>query len=333
MQTVGRYLFVAAEKPIGRTDPGRIYYYDLSHPFAVKEIGYFPIGEQPAAVGVAKLTDGRYLMAIALVDTKTIDFYRSTGTQIGQLPHPGWRHLGRWYSRTINGWLRYQAINLLADEHGALFLIGSTKTGSYSWSSGKDRVDAYRLLVFDDTREIILRRVASRTVFCSAPERQYGGLQCNLKAAGGSYVDQNHQLLYYGTEHGHNGKGHSIRMKEFRAVPALGKRECPRMEDSWIEFYEHTDYGGRSIILDYVDRNRRNLTSFSTIDEFNDRASSVKWCISPGHKFEVFEHDNFRGGRLSFTGNGKVRGKARLPDHVLSNGKNAHDQISSGKWR
>lgn len=348
MQAIGRYLLIPVEKNQSKPNNAAVYMYDMQNPMVPKLIWIYKLqGSEAATVGIAKLTDGTYLMVIGRKDTRTLDFYKSKSADIRH--DNNWDHIGFFDTKNIwwggnqwstyqkrypmfSPWSTYQTLNLIADRNGNLFLIGTYKLDSGLPSySGEDMVDLFRLTIVSGGA-ISIEKVASRALYCSTPQSG-SGLHCNFDAAVAAYIDENNSLIIYATEHGNNGEGDSTRMKEFRTLPKINVVSCEKETKAWIELYEHVDFKGRSVLINFDRRNSNCLKQFSLMDDFNDKVSSVRWCLPQGHGFMVFEHKDFGGGKYIFQGNGIMQSIPNLNYFKYTNtGKSLHDSISSGKW-
>ena len=325
IQTIGRYLLVPAEDNDDVYN-AQAFFYDMANPLAPVHVwGYTLIHPDAGGGAIAKLDDGHYLMAIARYDADVLDFYLSSNPSITA---PGWSLLDTWYKSEIQcapgmdcSWGSYQAINLVTDATGTLYLVASHRTilGSNDW------VDTFRLDISGNGTSTVTK-VAKRNLVCSAGYPR----QCDLLAAGGTYVDDNHQLMYYATEHDNDGPGGTVKMVEFRQERPT--TSCTSLNNSWVDFFEHSSFDGRSLMLDYLDRGKRRTYNWNDLDNFNDRASSVRWCLPTGQRMRVYRHDSYGGGYYDLTGNGAVRSDSTLHDNDFSDGKDVGDNISSATW-
>ncbi|MBL9127488.1 MAG: hypothetical protein JNL97_07575, partial [Verrucomicrobiales bacterium] len=133
-------------------------------------------------------------------------------------------------------------------------------------------------------------------------------------------------LLVYAVEHFNWGPRGSVRFVEFRheqvyregnpiygIQPALVAPELV-FEDSsatldagaskrigsvrpWVEIFEDANYNGRSVIMDWLDRDKedfKDLRKLSWPDGFNDKASSVRWFAPLGWKIRLYDGDNYK---------------------------------------
>jgi hypothetical protein len=89
---------------------------------------------------------------------------------------------------------------------------------------------------------------------------------------------------------------------------ALGVRDRP-----WVEFYDDTnfadtDFGQRSLIVDFDDRNAfgPQLNDFDRLDTFEDKPSSVRWRAPVGVNIVLFQDKNQAGRRVTLLGTGQT---------------------------
>ena len=325
IQTIGRYLLIPCEDNSNAT-MARVYFYDMASPLSPTYLwGYDLVHQDAGGAAIAKLSDGRFLMAVARYDANEIDFYLSGNASITS---PAWSHLDTWYESEIQcapgmdcNWGAYQAINFVTDASGELYLIGNHRNGV----AGSDWVDTFHVEVWQ-TGSSVITKVAKRNLYCSSGYPR----QCNLDAAGGVYVDASHELIFYATEHDNDGPSGTVKMVEFRQERPV--ESCSSLSDAWIDFFEDTSFGGRSLMLDYSDRSKRRTYNWNGLDDFNDRASSARWCLPAGERLRVYRHDSYGGGYYDFNGNGSVQSDSNLHNNEFSDGKGVGDNISSAQW-
>jgi len=164
-------------------------------------------------------------------------------------------------------------------------------------------------------------KVASKHMTC--------GESCNFQAGAGSYIDAAGNMLVYGVDYkpswGSPPLNRFVKFGEFRSLPSSGDTPISAVADSWVELYDDRDYGDRSIIAEYRDRNLRNYDNYDEVDGFEDKASSVKWMIAPGWQYLLFE-DKSREGSMSQLGSnqGILQSQSDLGGWS--------DKVSSSKW-
>ena len=328
LHVIGNYIAVPLEEKDGSSNYGMVVLYDISIPENPRFRWAFSLPTIHAgAVAISKLNDGRFLMVTAREDSEILDIFLSSANS---LTAPSWTHLATWRKSEWQGdggidtnWGAYQAIALVTEHDGDLYLIGTHNTGDLV--SEKDWIDAYRLILKEDST-VKLSKVAKRHLFCGTP----GKKQCNLDAGAGVYVTSDHRLYLYATEHDNDGPGDSVKMMEFRPDPH--RSTCTNMYDSFVELYEHSNFSGRSAMLDYRDRSLRDIDNFRRLEDLTDKISSVRWCLPIGHSFILYRHDHQRGGFFVLRGNGTVQTDSTLHNDKFSDGSRVGDEASSGRW-
>ena len=173
---------------------------------------------------------------------------------------------------------------------------------------------------------VAIRKVANKRLFCDG--------NCNLDAAGGAYVDPGGRLYVYGTNHdndgpvagggpfGCSGSLCSTSFAEFRPVP---HGTCEVIEDAWAELNDDIRFGDRSLMIDFVDRFREDYSNFDRAEGFEDKTSSVRWCIPAGASLRLWEHKESCGGdHRDLVGDGTF--------HTLGSLGGFGDETSCAEW-
>jgi hypothetical protein len=330
MQALGNFLAVGVERSDVRdpvtheiVEPGAslALFYDLSDPRSPRkldtEIDHTDLANAAGALIMGRLLDGRILVGIGRGDSAVIDFYVSGGTE---LEGAVFAHFDTWSKgelRTDIGdddFGDYQSVNLVTQCDGTLFLVGTHQNGF----SGQDFADTFRL-ENGTGNDVVITKVASRHLVCD----DIGEQQCNLDAAGGVYLDPEGHILVYGTEHDNDGPGGSVKFREFRPVPHSG---CGNIRDAWVEFFVNHSFDGRSLMIDYVDRNRRNYRNYDEAEEFGDAPSSAYFCLPVGATYRVWQNAGCDGDHRDLVGTGEFE---RVDDfHDLS----FDDEVSCSEW-
>jgi hypothetical protein len=328
MQAVGRYLAVGLEE----SHRSRVVFWDLSRPEHPRRVGRLEhtTGVSGAGtVSMARLRGGRYVLIVGGTDANILDFYVS---RTGRLDQPRFGHATRWRESQLKTTLRdgdrefgdYQNLNLVTDTSGRLYLIGTHRSGNLTL--GADFADLFLLENLGNT--VAITKVAKRHLYCGVP---FAGQQCNFDAAGGVYVTPRRMLLLYGTEHANNGPQASVKAQEFRTVPH--RAACDAIDQAWVELYDDSGFDGdRSIMIDYVDRDRRAYTNYDLVEGFEDKASAAWWCLPRGWRYRLYEHKSPCGGRVvDLVGSG-------TPDRDADFGDNREavrdfgDAVSCSTW-
>ena len=304
IQAMGDYLAVGAGD--------EVKLYNIHSPWASYGFGEIIDREDKtgSATALAQLWDGSFLLVVSDGDAKSLDFYKSTGTSMKYWEDSfyTWVPSNLIWDRNkfFYGWDTFQSINLVTDcGTGKLYLVatgnldktadcGGKIIGKPCNPNGQNWASLYEVTQQGD--QVTLKKVAERQFFCGYDHKTY----CNFDAAAGVFVDSDHQLYLYSTEHASNGAQNSVKMKEFRPVP---HGSCTKLEDSWVKLYG----SGRTIMIDYLDYSLRDYANFKEIEGFNDKAFYAEWCIARDYSFFLYKHTDFKGEILGLRGTGGVR--------------------------
>jgi hypothetical protein len=199
-QLAGKVLAVPLE---GHGLGSRVELFDLSNPVHATSIGVVshdvPGGtsDEAGTAALAKLVDGTFVLVIGRRNVRTLDFYQSTTTDIRAT---GWQYLDTWHARELRTTIEdrrfgsYQNLQLIAGTDQRLYLVGTHQQGIVRATQWVD------LFVVTGSRSVTITKVAKRRVQC-----RNGGVQCNLDAGAGVYIDPAGALIVYGVEHEHGG--------------------------------------------------------------------------------------------------------------------------------
>jgi hypothetical protein len=336
MQALGNYLSV----PLETSGQSKVVFYDMSNPelpVRLHELnhssvnGVSGIGEAGTA-SLTKLSDGRFLHVIGRKDTNALDFYLSSTTSLAS---PDFAYFGTWtrgqgVGSTIGDftWGKYQSVNLVNQCDGNLFLVGTHNNGDIAW---QDWADLFRLDIDGTSKAISLTKVAKKHMYCGFN----GTNHCNLDAAAGVSVAPDQSLLLYATEHDNDGPIYtggsmggasgSIKLEEFRPNPH--RSTCTSIDDAWVELFDDSGLQDRSLMVDYVDRILENESNYDSFEGFEDKTSSVRWCIPVGWRYRLYADKNPCGGSYKdLVGNGAVQTLSNLGDIGFN------DKVSCSKW-
>ena len=106
-------------------------------------------------------------------------------------------------------------------------------------------------------------------------------------------------------------------------LPDVGRR------DAWVIFYERPGFGGpREMHRASSRQDREKFLDFRSMD-FNDRVSSIEWCLPEGDNYELFRDFDYEGERLTLPGRGRY-GSVREMTIGLS--EDFDNQASSGRF-
>ncbi len=362
IQTIGAYVLIGVDRPATtETDSSLITLWDMSNPLVPRKVWHNPDwkieGRDATAVGIIKLEDGRYLMVRALRDSKTLEFYiLKSNLEINPANYdedPLW---DRWdYTElksellnsdgtvdlewsdlgSILGEAGYQSTTIVREcQTSQLYLIASHGRRP-SGFGGTDEVDAFRLDVPKDRPNpnvrgegIELTKVAKKILF---PGGNAGARQGDLQAAAGSYVSPDHHFYFYATEHGTTQESKFVQMIGFS--PQIPTSDVTMLNDAWVELYDGKNFDGRSIILDYIDRHKRDYRDFRRIEAFDSLASSVIYAIPPGFKLRLYSGKHETGNYFDLIGTGRPEKIADLSNIRFANGEAADNAFSSAIWQ
>lgn len=151
--------------------------------------------------------------------------------------------------------------------------------------------------------------------------------QCDFLAAGGTYVSDAHELFFYNTEHDNTGPDRSVKMMEFRTMNPNPATCDTNLGNAWVELFQDSNFGGRHIIIDYADRGLENYSDYKQVEDFNDRASSVRWCLPSGTSYELRADTGFGGTGRILTDTGSDADLGSSPGITGWN-----DRISSSRY-
>ncbi|HXI54990.1 MAG TPA: hypothetical protein VNO55_02950, partial [Polyangia bacterium] len=198
--------------------------------------------------------------------------------------------------------------------------------------------------------------VGQKHMYCSDNDNTD---QCDFSAAAGAYVDPNGKVILYSTDYDGDGGFSSdgvlvhgngapwFQQPPFPGYPGFirgiefherhgnfgGSTACPTLADAWVEFYENPNFnnegadGGQTFRVSYPERSERSAVLGT--NSFNDKASSIRWCLPAGASFKVFR-DNWSGSSAVLNGSGKVVGVTNLATiSYPSGGGNMNDSIST----
>jgi hypothetical protein len=334
MQLAGNVLAV----PFEGGGASKVVLYDLATPLApvrlANEVDHTSLAAEAGTASLAKLADGRFLLIIGRADANILDFYVSRGTDVRTT---GFDRFDTWDEDELESELcdddddcdeefgNYQNVNLLPQCDGGLYLVGTHKNSITT----EDFIDLYRI-ENGSGAEVRIVKVAKHHLTCG-----YGGVNhCDFDAAGGIYVDPAGQLLLYGTEHDNDGPldvaplcsgaACSVKLEEFRPVPHA---TCDHIRDAWVELYDDHDFGDRSLMIDFVDRAHRDYRNYDRAEGFEDKASSVRWCLPVGATYRLWEDKEPCGGSYrDLVGTGQLESIADLDDVSFG------DATSCSEW-
>ncbi|WP_158621624.1 hypothetical protein [Corallococcus aberystwythensis] len=319
MQAAGNIVALPMEEGPGL---GRIALYDYNESLTPSPFAYVHgLTGTAGTASLTKLSDGHFLLLLGQVDANTLEVFRSTETNLRAATNQ-WQRVDLWQKSELpdGQWGAFQNLNFVTDcNDSQLYLVG-TRLGGLRWGAvSDDYAHLYRVHLDGHMR---LEHVASKHMYCSND----GSRQCNLDAAAGLFVGPDRGLILYATEHADDGPASTVKMVEFRSVWA----DTFCRTDVWrayVDFYDDSDFSDRGFIFDHEDKGLKNWANFNDVDGFNDKASSVRWCLPPGYRVRLYNDSNFRGGYRDLVGDGTLH-----EANLNSKAWDFNDKVSSALW-
>ncbi|TCP81667.1 hypothetical protein C8J31_112113 [Rhizobium sp. PP-CC-2G-626] len=313
LQSSGNILAVALDGSLSG-GMGQVLFYDMSD---LANITLLPprittMTGEAGSVSLTQLGDGTFLAATARNAANTLEFYRSTASDLGQ-SGTTFSLVGTWNESALQTTIGdsefgdYQSLHFITQCDGSLFLAGTHMNTSVVVGIGEDWLDLFR--VTDANGQIVLTKVAKKHLYCGYPSPNYGtgaNTQCNMDAAGGVFVDATGQLLVYASEHDNSGPGNSVKMMEFRSIFPVPQQKClTDIQYAWAELYDDSNFSDRGLMIDYADYTLRRYDNLKNVEGFGDKTSAVRWCIPAGWRVRLYDDDGFRDRYKEFTGTGE----------------------------
>jgi hypothetical protein len=228
----------------------------------------------------------------------------------------------------------YQTLNFVNQCDGTLFMVGTHASSGGGF--GDDFIDVYR--VENATGDAVrVTKVAKRHAICTYNDFN----DCQFDAAAGTYVDPAGRLYVYATEHDNDGpiEGFvptfpsqecagpdcSVKAEEFRPIPHAS---CDHIRDAWVELYDNVEPDeDRSLMIDFVDRSLEDYSNYDHAEGFEDKASSVRWCLPFGATYRLWQDkEPCSGGFRDLVGDGAL--------HYLNlESVSFGDATSCSEWR
>lgn len=100
-------------------------------------------------------------------------------------------------------------------------------------------------------------------------------------------------------------------------------------DEGWVQLFEGPEFTGRRLTIHYPTdiRKLEDITSDEGMKGFEDKVSSVKWCLPEGYSFVLYEDPLFKGKQTELKGNGQIQQINDLERH-----NQVARQASSVRW-
>ncbi|MFC1799701.1 WD40/YVTN/BNR-like repeat-containing protein [Candidatus Eisenbacteria bacterium] len=196
-------------------------------------------------------------------------------------------------------WPEHQSLNLITQcGDGQLYVAGMRG----DIVGGEDWMDVYRLDMDEVTYEVTLTLVERRHFYCS-----YDGMsdQANFVKAAGLYVNPDGRLILYATNGDNDGPDETLCGLEFRSQfhptsvpgPQGDPWGAPTLEaDGWVELYSTYDESDRSLMIDFDDRLLQDYENLAYVEDFDNRATYVRWCLPVGVRCVLYDEPYYGAG-------------------------------------
>jgi len=344
MAVVDDVLFLAIDQPVASPAPtGFLLLFDLridaTQPLPLNA---FPLAHGIDNLAVTRQADGTYLIWMNGDGGSDINLYETNGGNL-RAAALGIAHVEAWDPATGlvgAGWPTgtgaHQASTFVREPDGDLYLIGMRHPGGAPMI-GEDRVDLFR--VEEPLPGLfLLTHLATREFNCV-----YDGgggpvdmRLCNMTAASSAYVSPSGELFLYSMPHDDEDgfDPDIVRMAEFRhrdvdrensplrapgahaggpyfveagGTVALAGVATPIADRPWVELYDDTGFGDRSIVVDFDDRALLELNEFDALDDFTDKTSSLRWRSPVGLDIALYDDDDFSDRNIRLRGTGQTQ--------------------------
>jgi hypothetical protein len=247
----------------------------------------------------------------------------------------------------------FQSLQFVNQADGKLFLIGTLNNNAGApFSNGDDLMWLWEVQGFGEGENATLvgkEKEVHKWLSSEGeptPPLVFSRQEANLQAAAGAYVSPNGELLYYSASYyfyPHNTNpdvDHQLRMAELRNIHVSQSETCgPQIRFNhlggpytipegaslnlngyveyiypWVHMFEDEDYGGASVMMDFLYRNFDDYDNFNLLDGpdtvlndgFNDKMTSYRWCGPVGATLFISQDEEHVGSFVIQNGDGWV---------------------------
>jgi hypothetical protein len=320
--------------PIEHESKSRIVFFDFSRPASPVQLN--AVLDRPkhaaGAVAITSLADGRLLLAA--YTGGRLDLYLSTDATPDGFGSPIAATIPKEFAKA-----GYQGIDLVRQNDGALFLVGTRNTSDAAPTvPGSDMAELWAVTLNDSAAPVNPAALSTASV-ARLTSRKFKAKdrQANMDAGAGIYIDAAGALHLYSCYHWR--QDNIIRFLEFRAKPPATLPPVTSRDEAWIDMFEHADFGGHCLSLSGGTKVGTHIDDYRSVhvegNDFNDQVSSLRFQIPIGHTYELFEHRDYGGNILPLRGEGHVveyRDIHTLPNVPHLANLQFGDRVSSSRW-
>lgn len=341
--------------PLEERQPGNTFsfesavaFLDISDPANPTPLSIHGFSDEKAGtVAVARLADQTYLMLVGGIDGgATLVGYVTSSTSLRD-PALAWAQGFRW-SQSTNNWGSasyewpwnnnggqgatcpgsdaHQAYAFIRSDDNRLYLAGTTRRQSCGspFYLGTDQADLFEVVITGSP--VNFMRLIHRVTKVFDFNEDVSGYKANFIAGGGFHVSPSGSLILYGSPHGWGNEpdftpgGPEQQGPDFMQFVEIrpwfvNAVANPGPGSAYAEFYIDQDYEGRSIVMDFQDRNLEAWTTFfGNIDDFNDKAHSISYCIPSTIALSCWSNANGSGSPFALFNLSRFTGNADLDD-------------------
>ncbi len=320
ISTMGDLLLVPMED--SKNEQSKIVMVDASDPDNLKLLqNPIPIPKRNCgAVSGIKLKNGQFLF-ITWTDSGTMKkhprfhLFHSTGNRITsefrESQNIRYDHIR---NRPFDTCPKFQAINLIENKNGEIFIIGCCR-----YRGKTDQAWLFRLTLKSlDRQNIKVKIEYVDKVSMAENDRKY----YEFSSSAGAYIDTDGNLSIYG---GHlyrrrEKKKNILKFAEFSATPLPKANPIQNIEEAWVELYNKN---WKKVLKIHGTQNHSIQNYNKLINEpggFGNTVAKAKYVIPQGWTYYLYKKTNFGTSKpaISLTGTGFLEIANPIPNHNLS---------------
>ncbi|MBL9148068.1 MAG: hypothetical protein JNM94_05175 [Phycisphaerae bacterium] len=296
------------------SEEGAVQFLHLDENFNLSVVKEILFEKKVGVLGAVRNTvSGKYLLMLTggeFDNGNEIEFYETTTTSLTD-PNIALVYRGTWFrsvadDTTDSKWRDWQVINAVRQTNkpsasatqDEFFIIG-TDNATVGLTEGTDWARLFKVSISGPA--ITITYQAEKHMKLNSPKMG------DFDAAGGTYVSPTGELLLYSITHDNDGPNGSIEMGEFRHRDV--RRTSASDGNGWVCLYDDTSGWwttppDRSLTLDWQDQGSEEWYDLTKLEGFNDKTSSLRWCLPVGRCLRIYANTSFGGSYLEFAGDG-----------------------------